>query len=141
MVRVHEPGTLCDNPVPVEIRVVPKGDVILVLEPDQACHGIWGRAVHPDLAVLVNPHETECGIEYGIDYIDVEPVDIGDYLPEGKARASQRIGGDLDAGRRYGIHVDDIGEVFHVRHDIIMFMRGGCHDRLLIEHPPHIPVS
>ena len=43
--------------MPIGIRVVAEGDAILVLELDEARHGVWAGAIHADFAVVVDRHE------------------------------------------------------------------------------------
>ena len=56
-VGIHQAGVGGDDAVPVGICIVARGDVVLVLVADQACHRIWRGAIHPDLAVGIESHE------------------------------------------------------------------------------------
>ena len=43
-----------------------------------------------------------------VDDLEVQPVALGDRLPEGHAGAAHRIDADLEAGGGDGVHVDDV---------------------------------
>ena len=74
MVGVHEPHRLGDDPVPVGIGVVAEGEVEAVLELDQAGHRIGARAVHANLAVVVERHEPERRIDRRVGDGDIQAV-------------------------------------------------------------------
>jgi len=93
--------------VAVRVRVVSKGDVELVFEPDQAGHGIRGGAVHPDLAVLVHGHESEGRVHRRVDHLDREAEALGDGAPEADPRPAQWIHADFQARPGDGLHVED----------------------------------
>ena len=67
--------------MPIRVWVVANGQGILVLEVDEAGHGIWAGAVHPDLPVMVQRHEAEPGVDPGIYDGDVQVIGFLDLLP------------------------------------------------------------
>ena len=75
MIGVHQPGRRRDDAVPVRVRIVGEGDPIPVLQADEPRHRIGARAVHADLAVVIDGHEREGRIDHRVHDRDVEPVD------------------------------------------------------------------
>ena len=100
MVGVHEPHGLGDDPVAIGVGVVAERDVKAVLELDQARHRIRARAVHADLAVVVERHEPECRVDRRVGDGDVQAVGIGDRLPVMHGRAAQRVDAELEPAAR-----------------------------------------
>ncbi len=114
VVRVHETARRRHDAVPVRIGVVAERDVEVVLQRDEVRHGVRGRAVHADLAVPVQGHEAERGVDPFVHHGEVEPVTFGDCLPVGEAGAAQRIDPDPHTCRAHGVEVDQRGQVVHV---------------------------
>ena len=75
------PARRRDDAVPVGVGVVGERDPVAVLEADEPGHRVGARAVHADLAVVVDRHEREGRIDLRIDDRDVEAVDRVDRLP------------------------------------------------------------
>ncbi len=67
MVWVHQAHTARNDAMPVVIDIIAKGDVEFVLHRNQVCHGIGAGAIHADLAIVVEGHEGEGGIDALID--------------------------------------------------------------------------
>src|SRR5258706_265348 len=59
----HQADARRDDAVAVVVGVAAEGDVIAVLERDQALHREARRRVHADLAVPVDGHEPEGGVD------------------------------------------------------------------------------
>ena len=78
VVRVQQPGARRDDAVAVGVGVVAERDVEAVLQRDQARHRVRRRAVHADLAVVVDGHEAERRIDGAVHDGQVEPVALGD---------------------------------------------------------------
>src|SRR5262245_42791262 len=57
MVRVHQAGNGCDNPVAVRVRIVGESHLVLVFQSHKPGHSIWTGTVHANFAVVVNRHE------------------------------------------------------------------------------------
>ena len=85
-----------------------KATSIAILERHEPGHGVRARAVHADLAVVIDGHEREGRIERRIDDRDVQAVDGVDRLPVGHGRAAERIDAELQAGGANRVHVDDV---------------------------------
>ena len=109
-----------DDAVTVDVGVVAPGDGEAVLQPDQPGHGEGARAVHADLAVVVERHEGKGRIDAGIDDLDVEPVALGDRLPVGDGGAAERIDADFQSGAADRRHVDHLFEVGDVGRDEVL---------------------
>src|SRR5215470_5473103 len=77
-----------DDAVAVRVGVVPEGDVEAVLQGNEAGHGIRTRAIHPDLAVVIDGHEPEGGVSGGVDHGEVQPELLGDDGPVPHRRAA-----------------------------------------------------
>ncbi len=54
MIRIHQTDRRRDDAVAVRIRIVAERHLILVLELDEAGHRIGTRAIHANLAVMVD---------------------------------------------------------------------------------------
>lgn len=132
VVGVEESGGAGDDAVAVVIGVVAEGDVEFILKADEACHGVWGRAVHADLAVLVDTHEAESLVGMVVDDSEFELVFFGDARPEGEAGAAEGVGADIDAGLADGLHVEDVFEVVDIGGDVVMFDDAGGIEGILV---------
>ena len=87
VVRVHQPAAAGDDAVAVAVGVVAERDVEAILEPDQARHRVRRRAVHADLAVLVDGHERERRIDRVVDDLDRQPVALARSAPSRRRAA------------------------------------------------------
>src|SRR5699024_3630141 len=103
-----------DDAVTVRIRVVAGGHVELVPVGNEGGHGVRAGAVHADLAVGIERHETEGGIHMGVDHGEVQAVGLGDGTPVVHGGPAHRVGTDADAGLADGVDVDHIGQVLNV---------------------------
>ena len=75
MIGVHESRRRGHDAVTIRIGIVAESDAILLLEPDQARHRVGARAIHADLAVVIDRHEAKRRIDAGIHHGNVEVVD------------------------------------------------------------------
>jgi hypothetical protein len=126
--------------VAIGVGVVAEGEVEPVLHRDQVRHRVGGRAVHPDLAVVVEGHEPEGRVHDGIHDGEVEAVRLGDRPPVVRVRAAQRVDADAEARAPRDLEVHRRAEVLHVRPDEVdgPDARGGA--RPLEGDPPDVPV-
>ena len=114
--------------MPVRVRIVAERHLITILELDQTGHGVWARAIHPDLPVVVQGHEGERRVDRGIYDRDVQAKDLLDAFPVVHRRAAQRVDSELQAGGADGVHVDDAAEVPDVWQDeVLRAGRRGLH--------------
>ena len=111
MVGIQEPGRSRDDAVPVRVRVVAERDVEAVLEFDQAGHRIGTGAVHADLAIVIEGHEPEGGVELRIHHRDVQAELLPHRSPIARRRAAEGIDPDLQARRANGFHVNRAGQI------------------------------
>ena len=114
VVGVHQAAIRGDDAVPVGVGVVSGEDVEVVFVGEHGCHGRRRRRIHPDLAVPVERHEREVGVDNGVHDGEVELVTVGDRPPVAHACAAEGVCPDADAGPLDGIHIDDVVEVVNV---------------------------
>src|SRR3974377_514867 len=109
--------------MPVRIRVVAKGEAVLIFQSHQAGHSVRAGAVHPDLAVVIQCHEGEGGVLRWIDVRYVETVRGVDGLPTGEGSAAQRVHRELEASAADRLHINDTAEVVDVWEDKVPRVR------------------
>ncbi len=114
VVGVQQAHRWRDDAVAVDVGVVAPGDVEAVLECDKACHGVGAGAVHADLAVVVQGHEPEGGVDARIHHGDVQAIAFGDRLPVRHGGAAQRVDADAYPGPGDGLHVDHAVQPFDI---------------------------
>ena len=124
MIRRQQSGAARDDAVTVVIGITGEGDVEAVLEPDQAMHGVRGGGVHADLAVPVDAHEPESGVDTVVHDLEIETVTFSNPGPVAHARTAERIDAHAQFRVANDLHVDDIAEFGNVSIEIIVFMRG-----------------
>jgi hypothetical protein len=96
----------------------------LVLEGDEAGHGVGAGAVHADLAVVIDAHEAEGHVDGGIYNGEIEFVAFSNGVEDVNAGAAEGVGPDAETGGADDFHVDDGGEVFDVGMEEILAV--GC---------------
>ena len=69
------------------------------------------RAVHADLAVPVEAHETELEVDVRVDHGHVQRVAVGNCAPVVDRGTAHRVGSDGDSGVADRIHVDHIAQL------------------------------
>ncbi len=127
--------------MPVRVRIVSEGDLILIFESDEPSHRIRAGAVHADLAVMIDRHEREGRIDCGIHHADVQFVNGVDRLPVRSGSATQRIDAELQSGAANCVHVHDIPQVLNVRDDEIFLVCGPGPYGERVRHSLHAGVS
>ena len=85
-------------------------------------HGVWGRTVHPDLAVPIHGHEAKGWINRIVDDVDRDAVALDDRSPVVHSGAAERIHPDSDARVADRFHVHHAGEITDVRIDVVVTM-------------------
>ena len=63
VIRIHQADRRRDDAVAVGVGIVGEGDAELILEADEPGHRVGARAVHADLAVVIDGHEGERRID------------------------------------------------------------------------------
>ncbi len=119
MVGLHQAG-VADDAVAVRIGVIAEAQVELVFDRKQLLHRIGRRAIHANLAVPVERHETEGGIDLGIHNGRVDLVAFDDRLPVMHGGAAEWVNTDLETRRADRVHVDDIDKIGDVGCDVIV---------------------
>ncbi len=114
----------------VVIRVAGEGYVKAFFEADQTLHGVAGGRVHADLAVPIDAHETERGVDFGVDHVEVQTVVLGNCRPVAHPCSAQRIDTQAQIGAADRVHVDHIDQVGHVAVEVVMAMGGIRLERL-----------
>ena len=132
--QARAPG---DNPVPVMVGIAGEGDLELILQADQPLHRIGRGWVHADLAVPIDCHETEGRIDGLVDDREVQPVALGNRPPVVDAGAAERIDPQADLRAANGLHVDHIAEISNVGVEVVVPVRCGGAQRLLVRNPVH----
>ena len=123
VVGVHQARSGRNDAVPVRVRVIGKGEAILVLEADQPGHGIRAGAVHADLAIVIDRHEREGRVDGRVDDRNVHVVHDVNQLPVGRGSAAQWIHAQREARSADGVHVDDVAQVVDIGHNKIFLVR------------------
>ena len=113
-IGIHETEVRGDDAVPVGVGIVAGGDVVGILVGDEGGHGIGRGAVHPDLAVGVQGHESPGRIDLGVDDGEVQSEVLGNVLPVLHRGTAQRIGADVHPSLRDGIQVEGTAQVIAV---------------------------
>ena len=119
VVRVHHAPVRADDAVTVGVRVGAADQIVLVPSAgvelvDQALHGVRGRRVHADLAVVVDGHEAPGRVDLRTHHADVQAVLLVDERPVVHGSAAERIDAQTHAGVADHVEVDDVLQVVHV---------------------------
>src|SRR5512135_1327752 len=110
------------NSVSVGIRVAGKGYVETLLEADHACHRIHRRRVHADLAVPIDGHEAEGGIDGVVHDLQIESIAVANSIPVSHAGAAQRIHTDANLALANDLQIDYRGKITHIGIEVRMGM-------------------
>ena len=120
MVWVHQAQRAGNNAVPICIAVVCESNVKLILQLYEAGHRVRAGAVHSDLPVMIESHEAKRRIHGGVDQSDIETIDSLNRLPVLDRGTTERIGAHSNTGGPDTVDVDDVRQVFDVRHEEIV---------------------
>jgi len=119
----------------VVISVVAKSNIKMILQVHQARHGIRRGTIHPDFSIMIERHKRKRGIHAGIHHLHLEPVHFCNGRPICHTRAAHGIHSNLQPGCSNLIHLHNMAQTFHVRHNIIHMMGGGCLESLFHGNP------
>ena len=134
VVRIHQPAVRRDDAVPIRVRVVSGRDLEGITIRDERRHRIRRRAIHADLPVPVQTHETPRRIDRRIDHGEIDPMPLGDRSPEVDTCTTQWICSNTDACRPDGIDIDHVGQILDVgRHEVVP---AACRFRFREFRPP-----
>ncbi|GAK49003.1 hypothetical protein U14_00221 [Candidatus Moduliflexus flocculans] len=137
MIRIHQARAFRHDAMPVIIRVIAESDVEAVFQSDQASHCIRRRTIHPNFTVAVNAHERERRINIRIHDCHLQVVRLRNRLPERDASAAHRINADIQVSGADGVEINHIFQIFDIRANVVMFMRGGRFHRDFEAHALH----
>ena len=119
VVRVHHAPVRADDTVTIGIGIGAADQVVLVPSAtvelvNQALHGIRGRGVHTDLAVVIDGHEAPGRVDLRAHHANVQAVLLIDERPVVHGSAAKRVDAQTYAGRTNHVKVDDVLQVVHV---------------------------
>ena len=137
VVGVEQPGAAGDDAVPVGVGVVGEGHVEAVAQVDQPGHGVARGRVHADLAVPVDGHEPEGGVDRLVDHLQLQPVVLGDGRPVVDRRPAQGVDAQAQPGPADRLHVHDGGQVLDVGGHVVVALHAGGAGGPLGRDPPH----
>jgi hypothetical protein len=83
-------------------------------------HRVGTRAIHPNLAVVIDGHEAEGRIHARVHDVDVEPIALVDRRPVADRRSAERVDGKLQPGPANRGQIDDVREIVDVRTDQVL---------------------
>ena len=133
----QQAGTARDDAVPIVIGIARKRDIELVLQADQALHGVGRRRVHADAAIPIERHEAEGGIDGVVDDGQIQSIAIADGSPIMHARATQRIDAQIQLRAANDIEIDHLAQIGDILgHEIVRF-GGGRMERVAEQHSLH----
>ena len=108
---------------------------------DQRRHRVRRRAVHPDLAVPVEGHESPRRVDQWVDDGEIEVVDARRCGPVVDAGAAEWVGADAHAGAADGVEVEHRRQVVDIGAAVVVAMCVvGC-QRPGQRHPPDAAVA
>ena len=138
MIGIQQARAARHHAVPVVIGIAGERHVEAVLQRDQAGHGVGRGAVHADLAVPIDGHEAEGGIERIVQHGQRHAVAFADAAPIGHAGAAQRIRADVEARAADGVHIQHAAQIVHVCRNIIVAVCCGYLPRALVRHAQNL---
>ena len=125
---MHQTHGWHHNAMPIGVRIVREGDAILILESYQPGHGIRAGGVHADLAIMIDRHERERGVDDRIHDDNVQVIDRVDRLPIRPGGTTERVYPQLEAGGADEVHIDDVPQILNVRHHEVLLVCRVCLD-------------
>ena len=137
VIGIHQAGRARDNAVAIVVGIAGEGEIVLVLERDQAGHGVGRRAIHADFAVPIDAHKAEGRVGAIVLNGELEAVAFGDARPIGQAGAAQRVGTEIEARVADGVHVEDGGQIVDIFGDVIVAVGGSGGQRALVWDAAH----
>src|SRR5882672_10808880 len=111
VVGTQQSCTLCNDAVPVVVRVAVESHVKLFFESDQAAHRIRRRWVHADAAIPIERHEPESRVDRLVHDGEVEAIALGNGMPVMDAGAAQGVDTELEPGVPDRVQIEHVLEV------------------------------
>ncbi len=121
----------------IGIGVIGKRDVEFPAQADQSLHRVGRRAIHPDLSIPIDGHESKGRVDGVVHHGRRDLVAIDDRRPVLDGSPTQRVDADSDAAYANLCHVDDVREVADIGRDVIVRMNAGCFARALQRNAMH----
>ncbi len=120
--------------MPVGIGIVGEGDLVAILQADQARHRIGTGTVHADAAIVIHGHERKRRIDLRVHDVDAQTVFGVDGLPVLNTRPAKRIDGQLQTRSANSFHVQHVSQILDVGgNEVLLVNRGvrglGCGQR------------
>ena len=106
MIRIQEASGAGDDAVAVMIGVTGEGDVEAVFQGDEARHGVGRGAIHADLAIPIDGHEAEGGVDLSVDNVKIKLVPLGDTRPVGDTGSTEGVHAELQSRPADGVEID-----------------------------------
>ena len=128
----QQPRAPRDDPMPIVIGIAGEGDVEAVPQADQPLHRIGRRRVHPDAAVPIHRHEPERLIHHVAHDRQIEMIAVRDGSPIVDAGPAERVHAQAQPRALDRLHIDDISQIADVRVEIVVPVRRGGAQRLLV---------
>ena len=121
VIGVEQPLAGRHDAVAIGIGVVAEREVVLVFQGHERRHRVRRRAVHPDLAVVIERHESEGGIDLPVHDREVQSELGGDRIPVIEIRPAERIDAEPQAASRRKI--DHVDQIANVRRDEVVLLQ------------------
>ena len=125
----------------VGVGIVAECHIVAITQLDQVRHRVRRRAVHSDLAVVVDGHEPEGGIHRGLHHGQIQSVALGNRSPIPDARSAHWVDAQAEARATDPLEVEHGGEVLDIGAHEVVSMRGDCADCLSKGHPSNLEAT
>lgn len=123
MVRRQQARASGYDAVPIMVSIASEGNVVAILQIDQALHGVAGRRVHANFAVPIDCHEAEGWIDNVVHHREIKPVVVRNCTPVVNSGAAKRIDSHADIRAAYDVYIDYVVKIVHVSVEKVMLVR------------------
>src|SRR5690242_16672728 len=137
MIRRQQARAPGHDPMPVMIRIAGKGNIEIILQTDQSAHGVGRGWIHANLAVPIDCHKAESGIDLFAHGFKIQLEALCDRRPIFHSGATEWIHPDMYARCAYRIHIDDSGKITYVIVQEVMLMCRGSAQGIFKTYPSY----